>query len=167
MSVTISTGVINLHQGQKSKYHIFLSQWTDAFLIFWAIYLVKFPQEGQNLLKYCQMGIEMQYLHGHNVFRLYDEQFRKLKESVNIPWQNAVQELRLCCNCKSSILKTGPISAALSCKNLFTIQQRGTLASSSIVACNAKPPIQKNKCPDVLKYQFSKPSNPGQSNKTS
>ena len=96
LSVTISTGVINLHQGQKSKYHIFLSQWTDAFLIFWAIYLVKFPQEGQNLLKYCQMGMEMQYLHGHNVFRLYDEQFRKLKESVNIPWQNAVQELRLC-----------------------------------------------------------------------
>ena len=37
----------------------------------------------------------MQYLHGDNAFRLYDEQFRKLKESVNIPWQNPVQELRL------------------------------------------------------------------------
>ena len=58
--------------------------------------LVKFPQEGQNLLKYCQMGMEMQYLQWDNVFRLYDEQFRKFKESVNIPWQNAVLELRLC-----------------------------------------------------------------------
>ena len=42
LSITISTGVINLHQGQKSKYPIPLSLWTDAFLIFPAIYLVNY-----------------------------------------------------------------------------------------------------------------------------
>ena len=43
LSVTISTGVINLLQGQKSKYSISQSQWTDAFFYFSAIYLVKIP----------------------------------------------------------------------------------------------------------------------------
>lgn len=38
---------------------------------------------------------EMQYLHGDQAFRMYDENFRKLRETVNVPWQNVVQELRL------------------------------------------------------------------------
>ena len=69
----------------------------------------------------------------------------------------------MCCNCKSSILKTGPISAALSCKNLFSIQQRGTLASSSIVACNAKPPIQKTSalaCQNINSQNLPTPVHP-------
>lgn len=38
---------------------------------------------------------EMQYLHGDQAFRMYDENFRKFRETVNVPWQNPVQELRL------------------------------------------------------------------------
>lgn len=38
---------------------------------------------------------EIHQLHGDNAFRSYDEQFRKLKESLNVPWQNTIQELRL------------------------------------------------------------------------
>ena len=71
-----------------------MNQLTDAFFIFSTIYLEKYPHESENLLKYCFMIREMQYLHGDNAFRLDDEQFRKRKESVNIPWQNPVQELR-------------------------------------------------------------------------
>lgn len=37
----------------------------------------------------------MQYLQGDQAFRMYDENFRKLRETVNAPWQNPVQELRL------------------------------------------------------------------------
>ena len=39
LSVTITSGVINFHQGQKSKYPLTLNRWTNAFLIFSAIYL--------------------------------------------------------------------------------------------------------------------------------
>ena len=38
LSVTITSGVMNFHQGQKSKYPLTLNQWTDAFLIFSDIY---------------------------------------------------------------------------------------------------------------------------------
>lgn len=84
-----------MHQGQKSKVPISLGQWTDAFFIFSAIYLEKFPTEAPNLLKYCHMIREMQYLHGDQAFRMYDVNLRKLRETVNVPWQNVVQELRL------------------------------------------------------------------------
>ena len=86
LSVTITSGVINLHKGQKSKYPLTLNQWTDAFFIFSVVYLEKFPHQGVNLLKYCYVIREMQYLHGDNSFCLYEKQLRELKESVNIPW---------------------------------------------------------------------------------
>lgn len=81
--------------GPNVKVSISLGQWTDAFFIFSAIYLKKFPTEAPNLLKYCHMIREMQYLHGDQAFRMYDVNFRKLRETVNVPWQNVVQELRL------------------------------------------------------------------------
>ena len=74
--VTITSGLINLHRGQKSKYSLTFNQWVDA----------KLSQEGVDLLTYCLMITEMQYLHGDNAFRFYDIQFRKLVESVSIPW---------------------------------------------------------------------------------
>ena len=171
LSVTISTGVINLHQGQKSKYPISLSQWTDAFLIFSAIYMVKFPQEGPNLLKYCHMVREMQYLHGDNAFRLYDEQFRKLKESVNIPWQNPVQELRLrAATVKAQYSKQPQSQQPFRAKICFQYNkgERCTRTPCPFKHCclQCKATHPKNKCPDVSKYQFSKPSNPSPSNKT-
>ena len=41
------------------------------------------------------MILKMQYLHGDNAFRQYDEQFRKLNKNINFPWQIPVHELRL------------------------------------------------------------------------
>lgn len=52
LSVTITSGMINLHHGQKSKCPLTLNQWTYAFFIFSAIYSEKFPNEGANILKY-------------------------------------------------------------------------------------------------------------------
>lgn len=95
LSLTISTGVINLHQTPRYKNPISVSQWTDAFLVFTSVYIEKFPHQAPHLLKYAHMIREIQRLHGDNAFRSYDEQFRKLKESVNVPWQNPIQELRL------------------------------------------------------------------------
>ena len=170
LSVTITSGVINFHQGQKSKYPLTLNQWTDAFLIFSAIYLEKFPHEGANLLKYCFMVREMQYLHGDNAFRLYDEQFRKLKESVNIPWQNPVQELRL----RAATLKvqnkpnqSQPFRARICYQ--FNKGERCNRNPCPFKHCclQCKSNHPKVKCPDVSKSQFPKSSNPSQFNKTS
>lgn len=95
LSVSISSGVINLHQGPRFKTPISIAQWTDAFFIFAAVYIEKYPSEAPHLLKYGHMIREIHQLHGDNAFRSYDEQFRKLKESLNVPWQNTIQELRL------------------------------------------------------------------------
>ena len=45
LSVTISSGVINLNQESKFKTPISIGQWTDAFLVFSAIYLEKYPND--------------------------------------------------------------------------------------------------------------------------
>lgn len=95
LSVSISSGVINLHQNNKFKTPITMTQWTDAFLVFAAVFIEKFPAEAPHLLKYGHMVREIYHLHGDNAFRAYDEQFRKLRESVNVPWQHPIQELRL------------------------------------------------------------------------
>ncbi|XP_062601970.1 uncharacterized protein LOC134263599 isoform X2 [Saccostrea cucullata] len=55
LSVSISTGVIKLHQSPKCKSPISISQWTDAFFVFSAVYIEKYPAEAPNLLKYGHM----------------------------------------------------------------------------------------------------------------
>ena len=45
LSVTISSRVINLNQESKFKTPISIGQWTDAFLVFSAIYLEKYPND--------------------------------------------------------------------------------------------------------------------------
>ncbi|XP_062593510.1 uncharacterized protein LOC134254984 isoform X3 [Saccostrea cucullata] len=55
LSVSISTGVIKLHQSPKFKSPISISQWTDAFFVFSAVYIEKYPAEAPNLLKYGHM----------------------------------------------------------------------------------------------------------------
>lgn len=83
LSVSISSGVINLHQGPKFETRISIAQWTDAFLIFAAVYIEKYLTEAPHLLKY-----------GHTIMLLgyMTKQFSKLKESLNVPWQNTIQE---------------------------------------------------------------------------
>ena len=141
-----------------------------CILIFSAIYLEKFPHEGTNLLKYCFMIREMQYLHVDNNFRLYDEQFRKLKESVNIPWQNPVQELRL----RAATLKvqnkpsqSQPFRARI-CYQFYKgerCKRNPCPFKHCCLQCKSSHP--EFKCPDVSKNKFPKSSNPSQSNKTS
>lgn len=73
LSVSISSGVINLHQGPKFKTRISIAQWTDAFLIFAEVYIEKYLTEAPHLLKYGHTIKEIHQLHGDNAFRLYDE----------------------------------------------------------------------------------------------
>lgn len=82
-------------------------------------------------------------LHGDNAFRSYDEQFRMLRELVNIPWQHTIQELRLKATTATSVpiplkLKLSPLESAF----VFnTTRVNGAIRPSvpfDTVVCNAK-----------------------------
>ncbi|XP_062598861.1 uncharacterized protein LOC134260311 [Saccostrea cucullata] len=94
VTLLITPGVINLQHSQKSKTPLSINQWTDAFLVFTCIVIQQKPTEAPHLLKYMSFIRELQKLHGDSAWRSYDESFRKLKETVDLPWQKPVEELR-------------------------------------------------------------------------
>uniref|UniRef100_A0A8W8NJ74 C3H1-type domain-containing protein n=1 Tax=Magallana gigas TaxID=29159 RepID=A0A8W8NJ74_MAGGI len=94
LTLCITPGVINVQHSLKSKTPMFISQWTDAFLIFINIRIQKHPSEAPHLLKYMSFIREMQRLHGDVAWRTYDESFRKLRESLAVDWQKPIEELR-------------------------------------------------------------------------
>lgn len=95
VSVTFGAGSINFQHGNKPKSPLTIYQWTDAFLIFSCIFLQKFPSEAPNLVKYCSIVREIYTLSSDGAWRTYDENFRRLRQSFNLPWQNPVEELRI------------------------------------------------------------------------
>lgn len=103
LMLCITPGVINVQQSLKSKTPMFISQWTDAFLIFINIRIQKHPSETPHLLKYMSFIREMQRLHGDVAWRTYDESFRKLRESLAVDWQKPIEELRGKCIAMSNI----------------------------------------------------------------
>ncbi|XP_062590953.1 uncharacterized protein LOC134252480 [Saccostrea cucullata] len=94
VTLLITPGVINLQHSQKSKTPLSINQWTDAFLVFTCIVIQQKPTEAPHLLKYMSFIRELQKLHGDSAWRSYDESFRKLRETVDLPWQKPVEELR-------------------------------------------------------------------------
>ncbi|XP_062566820.1 uncharacterized protein LOC134229119 [Saccostrea cucullata] len=94
VTLLITPGVINLQHSRKSKTPLSINQWTDAFLVFTCIVIQQKPNEAPHLLKYMSFIRELQKLHGDSAWRSYDESFRKLRETVDLPWQKPVEELR-------------------------------------------------------------------------
>ena len=121
LSITVSTGVINLHQDSKSKNPISTAHWTDAFLVYSAIYLEKYPTEAPHLLKYCHTVREKRRLHGDAAFRTYDERFRKLKESRNVSWQKPISKLMIKAATLTKQFQSKPQKTALSDQILLPV----------------------------------------------
>ncbi|KAK3091385.1 hypothetical protein FSP39_019479 [Pinctada imbricata] len=94
-SVSIERGAINFQQGKFNKFPISLNQWTSAFIIFTAIYIQRKPLEAPHLLKYLYMIREMASTTRSDSWRYYDEEFRKLRQSSPLPWQEPLTELVL------------------------------------------------------------------------
>ena len=63
-----------------------IAQWTDAFLVFMAIYTDRFPTEVASILKYVQLMRTMAFTTKSNIFLAYDRDFRKLRAHNNMPW---------------------------------------------------------------------------------
>ena len=95
LSLNIASASITLQQPAKHKAPLTIHQWTDAFLLFMAVYIEKFPDQAPHLLKYCYFIRDMHKMLGDGSWRLYDEEFRQLRESTVLPWQKPLEELRL------------------------------------------------------------------------
>lgn len=95
ISVMVKAGKIELQQASANKTPLSIHLWTDAFLIFSNIFLQKFPHEASNLLKYMYTVREISRLHGEHAWRMYDEEFRRIRETSFLPWEKIVPELRL------------------------------------------------------------------------
>ncbi|XP_061170772.1 uncharacterized protein LOC133180246 [Saccostrea echinata] len=94
VTLMITPGVINLQYSQKSKTPLSINQLTDTFLIFTCIIIQQKPAEAPHLLRYMSFIRELQKLRRDSAWRSYDESFRKLRETVDLPWQKPVEELR-------------------------------------------------------------------------
>jgi hypothetical protein len=95
MALTVSAVEINLKKGNKPKYPLSLSHWTDAFHVFISIYLENFPTEAIHMLKYCNTVWEIHGLPCDVAERKYDEHFSRFRHFMNLPCQKPVKELRM------------------------------------------------------------------------
>lgn len=82
-----------INNNNRNKMPLSISQWTTAFFVFMDIYIEKRPEEARQLLKYGHNIREMHDLYGDEPWRLYDERFRRLRESVQLSWGKIVDEL--------------------------------------------------------------------------
>ena len=70
-------------------------KWTDAFVIFMSIYLVKYPDKVQELLQYMVIIREAASRSKSFAWRSYDEQFR-IRQAANLqPWDKLNYDLWL------------------------------------------------------------------------
>ena len=80
-----SKAQISLVPNQTRKiFHI--ESWTSAFLRFIAIYTERFPMEAPQLIKYTEIVRDLARRSTGQSWYLYDQQFRMLRETVQIPW---------------------------------------------------------------------------------
>ena len=70
-----------------------IEQWSDAFLIFMAIYTQHCPSDTQEIMKYMQLIRTMSRDAPSRVFLAYDRDFRKLRTHFTLPWCLLHQEL--------------------------------------------------------------------------
>lgn len=177
VTLLITPGVINLQHSQKAKTPLSINQWTDAFLVFTCILLEQKPTEAPHLLKYMSFIRELQKLHGDSAWRAYDESFRKLRETIDLPWQKPVEELRgksLAISSKQSYVQpfrgkqVGRISGVRFC---FAYNQgnkcRTTPCLFTHICQTCRGPHPKIKCRSAEKFEHDKfSSNPSKGKQT-
>ena len=76
-----------------------IDQWTSAFLVFGAVYTQRFPHSAPGLFKYAEIVRDIALTGPPFAWRLYDCQFRTLRQSdpVNFPWEQPRWDLFFRC----------------------------------------------------------------------
>jgi len=62
----------------QSKPVTHIDQWSEAFAIFSAIFCQQFPEQSGDIIKYSRYIVALHKRHHGSVWRVYDEEFRKL-----------------------------------------------------------------------------------------
>ena len=86
---------INLAPSARPRRLNTIESWTSAFLRFVAIYSVKFPEETPKLIKYAEIVRDLAARRPGSAFLLYDNQFRMLRETIPLPWDQLHTEFWL------------------------------------------------------------------------
>lgn len=113
-SVLFESAVTTLKMTAKGKHKQILGiiQWCNAFDIFTAIYIEKFPSTISGLLKYGYNIRNLSQRHGFSVAKLYDESFRKAKLRFNLNWSVINDELwREALASKTGIANNTPVQS--------------------------------------------------------
>lgn len=93
-SVTLGPSLITMSkQSSKSRGPLTFYEWNEAFHIYMAIYIEIFPSEAPIMLKYMSTVKDAYEMRGTQAFRTYDQSFRLLRASNNLPWQKPIDEL--------------------------------------------------------------------------
>jgi hypothetical protein len=93
-SVTLGPSLITMSkQSSKSRGPLTFYEWNEAFHIYMAIYIERFPSEAPNMLKYMSIVKDAYEMRGTQAFRTYDQSFRLLRARNNLPWQKPIDEL--------------------------------------------------------------------------
>jgi len=88
----MGTSQVQVKDQPTAKIHN-IEQWTDAFMIYVAIYTQRFPNEIQDILKYMQLIRSLGTTVQPRVFLTYDSDFRKLRAINSMPWSHLHPEL--------------------------------------------------------------------------
>ena len=72
-----------------------VAQWTDAFLVYVAIYTECHPTYVASILKYVQLVRSMAASARNNMFIAYDRDLRKLRAHNNMPWMLYIRNYTL------------------------------------------------------------------------
>ena len=70
-----------------------IDQWSDAFVVFIAVYTQQHPSETAAILKYLQIICTMASNSRNQVFLAYDQDFRKLRVFNLMPWYHLHTEM--------------------------------------------------------------------------
>ena len=95
-AVTVTPGQVSVQNRLntfKPKQALSFLDWNEAFHIFMAIFLRKYPTEASNLLKYMSIIREIYELRGNEAFHFYDESFHVLRKEHKQPWQIVVDDI--------------------------------------------------------------------------
>ena len=87
-----------------------LDQWLSAIHIFTAVYTVKKPEQGPNLVKYIEIVRDLAKRGGD--WRYYDESFRYMRSSEGWPWEQPHWELWFKAVTVKDLFKSGNTSGS-------------------------------------------------------
>ena len=87
-------GLLRLHE-DTSTAQLSITDWMQAFNVYSTIYLEKYPSKAINLLKYGSTIIEKYKSAPLGTWRIYDESFRRNRQTHHLPWEELNVELSM------------------------------------------------------------------------